>query len=82
MPLPFLVATDQEKGLLVRIECEQDAYVPDTQLFHIGVAGHLDMVNERKPERGTVLTKNPDRCDDSLLLIVCQADKPRVVVRC
>jgi hypothetical protein len=56
--------------------------MPDAQLLHIGVARHFDMVNKGTTKRGTVLTKDTNRCHDSLLLIVGQARKPAIVLRC
>jgi hypothetical protein len=51
IPFPFLVAAKQKDCLLLRVEREKDTHMPNTQLFHIGVARHFDMVDERTPKR-------------------------------
>ncbi len=64
------------------IEREEDAEMPDAQLFHVGMAGHFDVIDERTPKRGTILTKYAHRCYDTLLLILGQPLEPTIILSC
>jgi len=54
--------------------------MPDTQLFHIGVTGHLDPINEGPSKGGTVLPQETNDCYDTFLLLVRYAGEPAIVV--